>query len=123
MTAPNRREAMATNGKTIDRLQYLEALYRQGYRSDTLARSTKLLRWNVRQPVVNTLTSASDCRRSRHVIRYPRKTSTNAFVLEKWAMLWMLSSGMSSMRCGNPCGHAWRCLRQPRAHGASGVPR
>jgi uncharacterized protein DUF6516 len=27
------------------------------------------------------------------------------------------------MRCGNPCGHAWHCLRQPRAHGASGVPR
>jgi hypothetical protein len=39
ITAPNRREAMATNDKTIDRLQYLEALYRQGYRSDTIDRS------------------------------------------------------------------------------------
>jgi hypothetical protein len=46
-----------------------------------------------------------------------------SFVLEKWAMPWMLSSGVSSMRCGNPCGHAWHCLSQPRAHGASGVPR
>jgi hypothetical protein len=39
MTAPNWREAMATNDKTIDRLQYLEALGRQGYRSDVIARS------------------------------------------------------------------------------------
>ena len=30
---------MAANGKTIDRLQYLEALYRQGYRSDVIDRS------------------------------------------------------------------------------------
>ena len=30
---------MATNGKTIDRLQYLELLYRQGYRSDVIDRS------------------------------------------------------------------------------------
>ncbi len=30
---------MTTNDKTIDRLQYLEALYRQGYRSDTIDRS------------------------------------------------------------------------------------
>ena len=30
---------MATNDKTIDRLQYLEALYRQGYRSDVIDRS------------------------------------------------------------------------------------
>ena len=30
---------MATNDKTIDRLQYLEALYRQGYCSDTIDRS------------------------------------------------------------------------------------
>jgi hypothetical protein len=30
---------MATNDKTIDRLQYLEILYRQGYRSDVIDRS------------------------------------------------------------------------------------
>jgi len=30
---------MATNDKTMDRLQYLEALYRQGYRSDVIDRS------------------------------------------------------------------------------------
>ena len=30
---------MVTNDKTLDRLQYLEALYRQGYRSDTIERS------------------------------------------------------------------------------------
>ena len=30
---------MAANDKTIDRLQYLEALYRQGYRSDVIDRS------------------------------------------------------------------------------------
>jgi len=30
---------MATNDKTLDQLQYLEALYRQGYRSDTIDRS------------------------------------------------------------------------------------
>ena len=30
---------MATNDKTIDRLQYLETLYRQGYRSDVIDRA------------------------------------------------------------------------------------
>jgi len=30
---------MATNDKTIDRLQYLEILYRQGYRSEVIDRS------------------------------------------------------------------------------------
>jgi len=30
---------MATNDKTVDRLQHLEALYRQGYRSDVIDRS------------------------------------------------------------------------------------
>ena len=30
---------MATNDKTIDRLQYLEILYHQGYRSDVIDRS------------------------------------------------------------------------------------
>ena len=30
---------MATNDKTIDRLQYLETLYHQGYRSDVIDRS------------------------------------------------------------------------------------
>lgn len=30
---------MATNGKTIDRLQSLEALYRRGYRSEVIDRS------------------------------------------------------------------------------------
>ena len=30
---------MASNDKTMDRLQYLEALYRQGYRSDVIDRS------------------------------------------------------------------------------------
>jgi hypothetical protein len=30
---------MAPNDKTIDRLQYLEILYRQGYRSDVIDRS------------------------------------------------------------------------------------
>jgi hypothetical protein len=33
------RQLMATNDKTIDRLQYLEVLYRQGYRSDVIDRS------------------------------------------------------------------------------------
>src|SRR2546427_11949371 len=32
-------DAMATKNITVDRLQHLEALYRQGYRSDTIARS------------------------------------------------------------------------------------
>jgi hypothetical protein len=30
---------MVTNNKTLARLQYLEALYRQGYRSDVIDRS------------------------------------------------------------------------------------
>jgi len=30
---------MGTNDKTLDRLQYLENLYRQGYRSDVIDRS------------------------------------------------------------------------------------
>ena len=30
---------MATNEKTLDRLEYLEAFYRQGYRSDIVDRS------------------------------------------------------------------------------------
>ena len=30
---------MATNDKTMDRLQHLETLYRQGYRSDVIDRS------------------------------------------------------------------------------------
>ena len=115
---------MATNDKTLDGSSISKLCTARGIAVIRLiALSTKLLLWNVRQPVVNTLTSASDCRHSRHVIRCPRKTSTNAFVLEKWAMPWRWSSGVSSMRCGNLCGHTWLRLRQPRAYGASGVPR
>jgi hypothetical protein len=46
MTAPNRREALATNNQTLGRLQCLEALYRQGYRSDAID-TMDVVEWSI----------------------------------------------------------------------------
>jgi hypothetical protein len=113
---------MATEARTLERLQYLEALYRQGYRSEVVDRSLEKLVALEKEVARRELAELQERLRVFETqYQMPSETFYQRFRPGNWAIQRIWSNGASSTKCGNRFGNALKVSQRNRCDGAAAI--